>query len=659
MVDSQPSHPAALHLRRNAHPLCIPSMQESLLTGAVAAVVVCTVYFTGGSTTGDLWFSPNSGVTWIDLNTVPYGAWGSQNRNGFVASSLYNNLNQYIGIQGTAGNCMALRYIPNSNSPSGYHKQLILYGGGFAIQVASRPAAACVQSTTANVLYGELMFPSEITSSWTDTSGVGYGYSSANISWNSPTVLLTTRNYPTCASDVHSIVNHPSSPVQFALGGWDNTNNVLNTYDRINGSAFSQFAVIPSFQGATPGRAASGAAYLSNGRLLWFGGKINQATASVAVANDVWYNTQPTFNFGPGGANAGQQPSWVQATGAAGWTARSDMSVAVYPGTNNVLMAGGSDVNGNLLNDVWMSTDGTGATWTQTTAAAPFPPFSQGAIVALYDGTATSGTQSSATVVLFASSYPTYNQYVWQSTNQGTAWTSVGVAPWSTRFTEKFVADAENNVYMVGGQSGDSWWSSNKGVSWSQLRQVSNAGYPSPVQLSAATYSCAGILYQPGSGPQGYHRQLVVFSGTAISVFNPYFTFGGQLTYGSSSVSIQQCLCDTVTGGVRALAADLIFPGESVSPVIVAGGGTTNSGNSASSSSSSNTFSRGATAGIAVGVGVGCMLLCCLLFLGYTMLSRGGKTTNTAGQRPSKLEEEPSRVADSEARPQTEMTTSA
>lgn len=160
---------------------------------------------------------------------------------------------------------MALRYIANSNSPSGFHKQLILYGGGFAIQVASRPAASCVQSTTANVLYGELLFPSEVSSAWTDTSGVVSGYSSTNISWNSPTVLLTTRTYPTCASDVHSIVNHPSAPTQWALGGWDVTNNVLNTYDRINGSAFAQFTVVPAFQGATPGRAASGAAGVGRG----------------------------------------------------------------------------------------------------------------------------------------------------------------------------------------------------------------------------------------------------------------------------------------------------------------------------------------------------------------------------------------------------------
>lgn len=614
------------------------------------------VYFTGGSNTGDLWFSPDAGVTWIDLNTVPYGAWGSQNRNGFVASSLYNNLNQFIGVQGSSGNCMALRYVANSNSPSGYHKQLILYGGGFAIQVASRPAAACVQSTTVNVLYGELMFPSEITAAWTDTSGVGNVYSSTNISWNSPTVLLSTRNYPTCASDVHSTINHPSSPMQWALGGWDATANVLNTYDRINGSSFAQYVVVPAMQGATPGRAAGGAAYLSNGRLLWFGGKINQGSAAVQVASDVWYNAAPNFNFGPGAANAGQQPAWVQATSAAGWTARSDMSVAVYPGSNTVLLAGGSDVYGSLQNDVWITSDGSGAAWTRATAAAPFPPFSQAAIVALYDGTATGGTQQYATVLLFASSYPTYNQYVWQTTNQGSVWSTVSVAPWSTRFSQKFVADAENNVFMVGGQSGDSWWTSTKGVTWSQLRQVTNAGYPSPVQLSAATYTCAGILYQPGSGPQGYHRQLAVFSGTAISVFNPQFTFGGQTTYGSSAVSIQQCLCDTVTGGVRALAADLIFAGESVSPVVVSGGGTVNTGNSAvGSSSDSNTFTRGQTAGIAVGVGVGCMLLCCLFFVAYMMVSREGKSTSTGGSRPSKLEEEPSRVAESEAHPQTEM----
>ena len=80
------------------------------------------------------------------------------------------------------------------------------------------------------------------------------------------------------------------------------------------------------------------------------------------------------------------------------------------------------------------------------------------------------------------------------------------------------------------------------------------------------------------------------------------------------------CICDEING-VRAMAADLVWPGETVS-------------GSSSSSSNSKTFSKGATAGIAVGVAVAAIVLTSMvwcLFCGAAAgsLSRsGGKSVS-------------------------------
>ena len=191
---------------------------------------------------------------------------------------------------------------------------------------------------------------------------------------------------------------------------------------------------------------------------------------------------------------------------------------------------------------------------------------------------------------------------------------------------------------MLGGALPDCWYSSNKGVSWAQMQPLLSSGYSQPFQLASSMYGCNFINYQPGSGPQGFHRQLTVASGF-ISLYSPSLQIGGALTFGN--FSIPQCLCDTVTG-VRAIVADLLFPGEAVSS---SGSGV----GSSSSSSGSTTFSRGATAGIAVGVGVGCCLICCvLLFVTNSARFRSSRArgeADTTSTKPTKFENEPSAVS--------------
>ena len=266
---------------------------------------------------------------------------------------------------------------------------------------------------------------------------------------------------------------------------------------------------------------------------------------------------------------------------------------------------------------MWSTCDGIGAVWTQQTAGAPWSGVSQPAMVALFDGTASGGTQSTATILL----YPAYSQLIFSSTNGGSSWTQLGVAPWTYRTTAKFVSDAESNVYLVGGfnygstaaddttalgtQSlNDVWFSNNKGASWYQMPTSTSSqyGYTSPVQPSSFMYSCAFINYASGSGPQGYHRQLTVMSGWQ-QVYSSQLSFGGLSTYSSSTFTYSQCMCDEITG-VRALVADLVFPGESIS-----------SSSGSSGSGGSKSFSSGQTAGIAIGVGVGCAVLTALVAL--------------------------------------------
>ena len=191
----------------------------------------------------------------FNLNTPGNGLNnGFGGNNGLLnPSNVYLNLYQYTQITGTTGNCLALRYVANSASPNGFHKQLVLYGGANTVGVANRPSNACVQQTFVNVLYNEIMFPSEYQNAqWTDTLLASPTASSApSVAFNSPNALFTYRQYPTCAADVHSLVNHPSAPAQFVLGGWDANANVLASYDRYNGSNYASYSYVIMWNSAS------------------------------------------------------------------------------------------------------------------------------------------------------------------------------------------------------------------------------------------------------------------------------------------------------------------------------------------------------------------------------------------------------------------------
>ena len=584
------------------------------------------LYMMGGtqSTYGDIWISTDFAVTWGFVTQVS-------------SSTVWPNTMTYQQAQ---QNCMALRYIANPNSPNGYHKQIVLFGGpadpptGITSMVMSQqPASSCVRTISANVAYAEVMFPSELNNpQFTDTMAAPAPSSLPTIAWNNPTALLSYRTYSTCAADVHAIMKG-QTPLSYALGGWDANGLALDSLDVIPGSNINGYTYVNPLFGveysAAGGRVASMASVLGNGNLIWGGGKVGLFEI---YQNDVWYSSSQGRNFS-------------LATQAAAWQVRSDASMAPIPGTNCVIITGGQGqvlVAGVLsgavfFNDVWSSCDGIGAQWTQQTAAGPFIVEQQSAIVALYDNTGSSTAPTNT--ILF---YNLNDQFIRSSNNMGASWTTLGEAAWNQR-QAKFVAELNNYVYMPGGFNndgvgannydnglGDSWFSANKGRTWNLLTQSTSVGYANPVTLSNAAYSCATLV--PGTAP---HQQIIVYANW-VEVYPTAASFSQTTNpWGQPAM----CVCNSLNG-IRGVIADLIAPGETPNNLP---SGSSNSGGG----SSSKSYSVGQTAGIAVGVGVGCLLICCLLglllfFGGFA----GGKATNDGGANKnvshSRMENEPS-----------------
>jgi len=227
----------------------------------------------------------------------------------------------------------------------------------------------------------------------------------------------------------------------------------------------------------------------------------------------------------------------------------------------------------------------------------------------------------------------------------GATWTSVSDAPWSARMYAKLTADAENNLFLTGCQSGelcDIYYSWNKGVDWKLISPVTNAGYANPVIMALASDACVFITYTASStAPQGYHRQLVMYSGGDMQVY------AGSSQVTSTPGSFPQCACDTLNG-VRAVTGDLIFQNEVITTNT--NNNNNNNNNNGNSGSSSTSYSAGQTAGIAVGVGIGCLIIgafivCCIMggFAGYNRNAKSTETDSMTG-KSRQFQNEPSAV---------------
>ena len=169
--------------------------------------------------------------------------------------------------------------------------------------------------------------------------------------------------------------------------------------------------------------------------------------------------------------------------------------MAVLPLTNIIVVIGGvysatGTSTGTATNDVWMSSDGRGASWTQVTSAGPFPPFQDAAFTALYDSStiSSSNTQQYSTLILYTGGY----ESIFVSTDLAQTW-STRAAPWSIRTRGIFLADADNYCYFTGGaEDGAIWFSWNKAVSWTNLN-TANYGYFNGPNNSQHSNRCASL----------------------------------------------------------------------------------------------------------------------------------------------------------------------
>ena len=403
-----------------------PNQDARLVCGAAN-----DLYMAGGEAVGSnqILYSGNKGVTWSYLNNQNWSP----------------NISNSVAIDDFTYGCLAIRYVPSSTSPYGYHDQLVMFAGNITVDNLVSSGYNCLFDTgtqTVTSLVAEIIQPNEVYSLATSVAPSGR---SPQMIYHDAGQWLTYRLYADCAYDVHQAVRKTSGTAMWQLGGFTSSYAYINSIDYTSTGSWLNlqewnkptYSNVPS-SGTPSGRVAAGAGLLVNGVFLYFGGKDN---ASAVYVNDVYSST-----------NNGQSFTYV---GQAQWSPRSDFAYAVMPMTNAVVVLGGmfsatGAATGGAYNDIWMSSDGAGAVWTQVTAAGPFPPFTDAAFTALYDSSAvnSSYTQQYSTLILYTGGY----EAIFKSTNGGSSWTTAA-APWSLRSHAMFVADADNYVYFTGSTS--------------------------------------------------------------------------------------------------------------------------------------------------------------------------------------------------------------
>ena len=225
-------------------------------------------------------------------------------------------------------------------------------------------------------------------------------------------------------------------------------------------------------------------------------------------------------------------------------------AIAVSDGHCSLLTSVSALLRLSVSASVWISTDGLGAYWTLQTATGNFAPWTQGSIAFMYD--------SVPTLVM----YSPWDNAIKTSPDLGKTWTAgASLAPLNSDPTidARLIADVQNNVYLVGGLSGNPqllWSSSITAASptLSFLTQVNwSPNISNTVMIDYFTYGCLGFRYLPSSTAPapGYHRQLILYGGT-IQVDN-LVDSNYRCFFDTGSVSFPQ---------TTSLQAEIIFPGE-------------------------------------------------------------------------------------------------
>ena len=286
-------------------------------TGSMIFDGASNLYLVGGSNSPVVWFSSTKGVSWTYLPQPTATVAGFQD---------------VVTLREFSYSCLSVQYTASASAPSGYHRSLVLYGGfltasvNYDVGVTSTCQGPAIAYESMLV---DVILPGEASTAGGDLFVTPPSNLAASIDFHSPSkpANLFSPQYPTCAYDVHAIVNRSSTPRMWQVGGFSTDYTQMYNLVSFTQSNFATVtAYYPSYSGNTTvvnGRVAAGAALLYNGNLLWFGGK---SSTSTGLANDVQYST-----------NNGQ--SFALSTAAAAWSQRSDFSTIVLPLTNNVTSA--------------------------------------------------------------------------------------------------------------------------------------------------------------------------------------------------------------------------------------------------------------------------------------------------------------------------------
>lgn len=252
------------------------------------------------------------------------------------------------------------------------------------------------------------------------------------------------------------------------------------------------------------------------------------------------------------------QGTWTQQTASAGWSARTQFSSVAMP-DGSIILTGGYDSTGAFKNDSWRSADN-GKTWSLVNANSEWPARASHRSVVLPDGSIVlmggitglenitvyndtwrstdSGktwTQQSASVGWSARSYPAcvalpdgtivlmggregvgsdgirlQQNDTWQSTDKGVSWTQVNAGSgWSTRSTHAAVAMADGTIVLMGGlhnttDMNDTWQSTDRGVSWKLVN--ASSGWVTRQGLAAVAMPDGSIYLMGGWDQPGAFR---------------------------------------------------------------------------------------------------------------------------------------------------------
>ncbi len=178
-----------------------------------------------------------------------------------------------------------------------------------------------------------------------------------------------------------------------------------------------------------PGRTSFGCTALSDNSILVMGGFMGGSSYSKYV-----------YRSTDNGA------TWNVINTSVDWSGRSD-PVVVTLSDDSIVLMGGRDSSYNELNDVWRSTD-MGATWTQMTANASWSARWHHTAVALSDDS----------IVLIGGEDENGHLLndVWISTDMGATWTEITTTvPWNARDGHAIVALSDNSIVLMGGNDGD------------------------------------------------------------------------------------------------------------------------------------------------------------------------------------------------------------